>query len=62
VAIILRIYVCLEVKPRFIRKECQLRINFIFNDKQLKPTAIVNPANWIARLQGVLALLLFYGV
>jgi hypothetical protein len=30
--IILRIYVSLQVKPRFIRKECQLRIDLTFDD------------------------------
>jgi hypothetical protein len=28
----LRIYVSLQVKPRFIRKECQLRINLTFDE------------------------------
>jgi hypothetical protein len=29
----LRIYVSLQVKPRFIRKEYQLRINLTFKDR-----------------------------
>jgi hypothetical protein len=31
-------YVFLEVKPRFIRKECQLRIDLTFDDRLEKPT------------------------
>jgi hypothetical protein len=59
VAIILRIYVSLQVKPRFIRKECQLRIDVTFDDR---PTTKTNPASWIAWLQGVRGLLSFYRV
>jgi hypothetical protein len=62
VAIILRIYVSLQVKPFFIRKECQLRIDFTFDEGLWKPTAKMNPASWITRLQGLHGLLLFYRV
>jgi hypothetical protein len=48
----LRIYVSLQVKPRFIRRECQLRIDLTFDDRLQKPTAKMNPASWIT-LQGV---------
>jgi hypothetical protein len=53
VAIILRINVSLQVKPHFIRKECQLLIDITFNNRLQKPTAKMNPASWTARLQGV---------
>jgi hypothetical protein len=58
VAIILRVYASLQMKPRLIRKECQLRINPIFNDRLYKPTAKMNPASWISRLQDMRGLLL----
>jgi hypothetical protein len=58
----LRIYVLLQVEPRFNRKECQLRIDLSFDDRLQKPAAKVNPASWIARLQGVGRFLLFYRV
>jgi hypothetical protein len=45
------------VKPRFIRKVCQLRIELTFDDRLYKPTAKMNPASWIAR-----GLLLFYRI
>jgi hypothetical protein len=57
---ILRIYVSLQAEPRFIRKQCQLRIDVTFGDRLHKPTAKTNPARWMARLQGVRGLLLFY--
>jgi hypothetical protein len=41
------------VKPRFIRKECQPGIDITFDDRLQKPTAKMNHASWIARLQGV---------
>jgi hypothetical protein len=62
VPITLRIYVSLQVKPRFIRKECQLRIHLTFNDKLYKPTTNMNPVSRNARLQGVRGLLSFYKV
>jgi hypothetical protein len=33
VAIILRIYVSLQVKPRFVTKECQMRADLTFDDR-----------------------------
>jgi hypothetical protein len=39
-----------------------LRIDLAFGDRQYKPTAKMNPSRWIARLQGVHGLLLFYNV
>jgi hypothetical protein len=62
VAIILCIFVSLQLKPRFIRKECQLRIDLTFDDRLYKPAVKMNPANWIAQLQGVRGLLLFYRI
>jgi hypothetical protein len=56
----LRIYVSLQVKTRFIREECQLRIGLTFDDRLSKLTAKMNPASWIARLQGMRGFLLFY--
>jgi hypothetical protein len=53
VAIILRICVSLQVKPRFSRKECQLQIDLSFDDRLQKPATTMNPASCIARLQGV---------
>jgi hypothetical protein len=50
VAIILRIYVSLQVKRCFIRKGCQLRIDLILNDRLQKPIAKMNSASWIALL------------
>jgi hypothetical protein len=47
-----RIYVPLQVKPRLIRKECQLQIDFTFDGR------LETKCNWIARLQGVRGLLL----
>jgi hypothetical protein len=32
-SISLRIYVSLRVKPRFIRKECQMRVDITFDDR-----------------------------
>jgi hypothetical protein len=45
------------MKPRFIRKECQFLIDLTFDDRLQKPTARMNPANWMALLQGVRGLL-----
>jgi hypothetical protein len=39
-----------------------MRIDLTFDDRLKKPTAKMNPASWIARLQGVRGLLLFYRV
>jgi hypothetical protein len=58
----LRIYASTQVKPRFVRKECQLPIDLTFDDRLQKPTAKMNPVSWIARLQGVHGLLLFYRI
>jgi hypothetical protein len=54
--IILRIYVSLQVKPRFIRKEYQLLIDLTFGDRLQKLTAKINAASCIARLQDVAVL------
>jgi hypothetical protein len=59
--IILRIYISLEAKPRFIEKECKLLIDLPFDDRLQKPTAKMNPASCIARLQGVHGLFLYKG-
>jgi hypothetical protein len=59
VAIILGIFVSLQVNKRFIGIECQLGINLTFDERLYKPTAKMSPASWIARLQGVRGLLLF---
>jgi hypothetical protein len=45
------------MKPRFISKECQLRTDLTFDDRSKKPTAKLNPASWIAGLQGVIIVL-----
>jgi hypothetical protein len=45
--------VSLRVKPRFVRKECQLQIDLTFDDRLQKPAAKINPASSIARLKGV---------
>jgi hypothetical protein len=55
----LRIYVSLQVKPRFIRKECQLRIDLSFDDGLQKQTAEMSPAGCIAGLQGVAITVVF---
>jgi hypothetical protein len=41
------------VKTCFIRKECQLVINFAFDDRLQKPVAKLNSVCRIAWLQGV---------
>jgi hypothetical protein len=48
-----RIYLSLQVKPRFIRKEYQLRIDLTFDDRLQKTSAKMNPLSWIVRLQDV---------
>jgi beta-lactamase regulating signal transducer with metallopeptidase domain len=54
VAIILRVYVSLQVKPRFVRKECQLRIDRTFDERQLTAKKKQKKtASLIGRLQGV---------
>jgi hypothetical protein len=52
-------YASLQVKPRFIGKECQMRIDLTFEDRLWKSTAKRNSATWNARLQGMSGLLLF---
>jgi hypothetical protein len=47
------IYVSPQVKPRFIRKQYQFRIDLTFADRLQKAAAKINPSDLIVQLQGV---------
>jgi hypothetical protein len=54
-------YLCIPASEiTLLQKRCRLPIDLTFDDRLQKPSEKINLGSWIARLQGVHGLLLFY--